>query len=114
MSTERRQHSRHIPSEKHILYYADSHQTFGTVANISTGGFLLLTPDKIEDEAVLSLTMKIKKQDAIMFIPFSVICLWQSKANTQNNYWSGLHIIDIKQEDEALLSDYIQAMKIAT
>lgn len=112
MSKERRKYERHQPSTQHMLYYADSDEVFGHIGNASQGGFLALTENALEENAVVSLQMRLLSNNEVEDIPFAVSVLWQSPASTDNSYWTGLQIIEINNDNLERLGNYLAPMQI--
>ena len=82
-------------------------ETLGIVSNLSLGGMMLITNRELYVEGVLQLKLDAPDHGAI---PMGVKVLWCTPANSPNEYWGGLEIIDIGPADrEGLqrLLDYL-------
>lgn len=82
-------------------------ETLGIVSNLSLGGMMLITNRELYADGVLQLKLDAPDHGAI---PMGVKVLWCTPANSPDEFWGGLTIIDISPADrEALerLLDYL-------
>jgi len=87
-----------------------SQTSLGTIANISSSGFMLVTNRFIDIDSVFQL-----KLDGGSFknsIDIGAVCLWTTEANSADSFWSGFHIIDISDSTQAQLDIVVEQMSI--
>jgi len=76
----------------------------GEVANLSSNGLMLITPDRIEIESLYQVecfTTSPSGQSG--GFSAGIIVLWRTEASQANTYWAGLQIIDIDATSRARL-----------
>jgi hypothetical protein len=80
----------------------------GTIANISSTGFMLVADHFIELDSVFQLSLDCSGLD--LSIEIGAICLWTTEASSASSFWSGLHIIDISESAQKNLDILVQKM----
>lgn len=84
----------------------------GIVGNLSTGGLLLIANRELFQDGVLQLSIAaLPPELASAEIPIGVRVLWSAPANSPDQHWAGLEIIDIGADassDLARLLDHLQ------
>lgn len=76
-----------------------SQTSLGTIANISSTGFMLVTDRFIEIDSVFQLNLASDGLDTSFDI--GAVCLWTTEASSADSFWSGFHIIDISDSAQA-------------
>ena len=80
----------------------------GTIANISSTGFMLVTDQYIDTDSVFQFSLDYG--DAEPAIEIGAICLWTTEASSATSFWSGFHIIDISDTTQANLDVLVKRM----
>ena len=107
MSEERRIAKR-VDTQPGTIMVLDRINQFnmGTIANISSTGFMLVTEHFIDTDSVFQLNLGCADLD--VSVDIGAICLWTSEASSAASYWSGFHIIDISDTAQADLNILVQ------
>ena len=82
-------------------------EEIGTVANISSTGFMLVADRHIDVETIFQL--RLLTSDTQEEFNLGAMCLWNSDASSANTFWAGFHIIDISDETQSRLDKLVQA-----
>ena len=80
-------------------------EEIGTVANISTTGFMLVADRHIEVDSIFQL--RLLTSDTQEEFRLGALCLWNSDASSASTSWAGFHIIDISDETQSRLDKLI-------
>ncbi len=80
----------------------------GTIANISSTGFMLVTNHFIDIDSVFQLNLGCSSLD--ISIDIGALCLWTAEASSVDSFWSGFHIIDISETAQAHLDILVEKM----
>ena len=109
---KKRTHERYTPKDTLQVVNSLNNESIGTVANISLGGFLLITDNaSIPEGAVYQLSIRGgDTEGSSAGIDLGATCLWQAEANTPGSTWAGFQIIDISDQNERRLQDYIASL----
>ena len=106
MSEERRISDRiDTPSGQIHVFDRMIGEEIGTVANISTTGFMLVADRHIEVDSIFQLRLLTSDTEEEFIL--GAICLWNSDASAANTFWAGFHIIDISEETLSRLDKLI-------
>lgn len=110
--TTRRQYPRLVPRETIQVYR--SNQLIGAVVNLSQEGMMLMTSERLADDAIHSLVLRtqLPTEDVSLVLHCGVDCLWSTDsregAEQQDAFWAGCHIIDISDSDLLKLQKILQ------
>lgn len=85
-----------------------SKTSLGTIANISSSGFMLVTNRFIDIDSVFQLNLNGGRFNTSVDI--GAVCLWTTEANSADSFWSGFHIIDISDAAQAQLDNVVEQM----
>lgn len=81
----------------------------GQVGNLSERGMMLVTREKVGDEALFQFAFELPDQKGRQRqIEVGVQENWSSAANLPNHYWVGFQFIDIAPEAAMLLSEWLE------
>ena len=86
-----------------------SESNLGTIANISSTGFMLVADRFIETDSVFQLSLLSDSQE--LSIDIGTICLWTTEASSSSSFWSGFHIIDISDIAQKNLDALVDQMQ---
>jgi hypothetical protein len=112
---DRRQHPRIEIDRPLTVVDATRNAALGQIANLSLGGFLILTPQKIESNRVFQLRLETNQAEPEKDpIEFGAESLWQDPAFSENTYWAGFQIIDISVRARMRLAEYVEALAHST
>jgi hypothetical protein len=114
--TSRRKHPRHSLRDGARVIDMATGQSVGSIANLSLEGLMLVNSQPLDTDCIYQLSVTI--DDDIVYagkscdITIGVDCLWSSPAVSKDvsTYWSGCQIIDISDEDLALLKQLIEEL----
>ena len=105
---EKRKLPRKWAPDKVTVYDRTTGTAVGQVVNMTTSGVLLLSDGPIHAERVFQLRISLPESigdgDAL---EFGAESLWESPAMDENNYWTGLQIIDISESARRVLERLI-------
>jgi len=109
MSQDQRRSPR-IDATQSIQIFDLAHEAvLGNLVNISTGGLMLLTSEDVPMNHVFQLEMTIRfSDDSERSIQFGAESLWAQETATLGHQWVGFHIIDISEENQAVLDRMIE------
>ena len=109
MSEERRVAKR-VDTQPGLLTVFDriNETSLGTIANISSTGFMLVTDHFIDIDSVFQLNLESSNLDCS--IDIGAVCLWTTEASSADSFWSGFHIIDISDSAQADLDIIVEKM----
>lgn len=94
----KRQLERKEPNQAYEVFSIHSDQPLGQLANITTEGLMLITAEPMAADSLHQLRMPLAEPiNGNPDINFGAEALWCRQASS-NNYWVGLHIIDISPE----------------
>lgn len=109
---DQRQKPRNSVNQKVIAINALNGDSLGTVVDIHSGGFLLLGVDSVVVNNVYQMELVFDAAiDSKTRLSLGAQCLWNRQAGVGGQSWLGFHIIDLSEEDEALvekMSDQVQ------
>ena len=107
MSEERRISDRiNTPTGQIHVFDKMIGEEIGTVANISSTGFMLVADRHIDVETIFQL--RLLTSDTQEEFSLGAMCLWNSDASSANTFWAGFHIIDISDETQSRLEKLVQ------
>lgn len=82
----------------------------GIVGNLSSGGMMLITRRQLYADGILQLRIDTPPGLGPKSIPIGVKILWCTPANSPDEYWAGLEIIDIAASDQEHLYDLLDQL----
>ncbi|HEC16633.1 MAG TPA: PilZ domain-containing protein [Sedimenticola sp.] len=92
----KRKTPRKSPAERIEVVDVNSGDIIGCLANISSGGLMLVGAASIAPGTLFQLQISLPTPvDGTQTVEFGVECLWCQQAKGRRNYWSGMQIIDI-------------------
>jgi len=99
------------PNESIAIIDINTEQTLGYLANISTGGLMLIGPISTTPGTLFQLQMPLPTpMHNANTLEFGAESLWCLQAKDTSNYWTGFQIIDISastaESIETLISDW--------
>jgi len=108
-----RKFERYVPDNNVRVFNSITDKPIGSVVNISMGGFLLITESpSIPEGAVFQLTLRCRNDEkSISDVSLGATCLWHARGNSRDNNWNGFQIIDISEDQEAALKNYINTLE---
>ncbi len=95
-----------IPENPQILD-AHSGKLLGELVNLSTDGFMAISPDCIVCGTVCQLRIPLVQGDRNVEILVGAESLWCDDANDSGSYWTGFQIIDISPEHQEILNTVV-------
>ena len=106
MGIENRRHRRAVPDGAIQVRDAITGQMLGTVGNLSASGLMLISNRPIEADCLFQLSFTVtdsagRDRD----LEVGAESLWSSPASQPDVYWAGFEIVEISDDDHALLSD---------
>ncbi len=82
----------------------------GRVINIHEDGFLVIGNGQIRENCLYQLVMNFSHPvEAKESIAVGAECLWLKTTDSGNQYWAGFQIIDIDENDRALIPKLVEA-----
>lgn len=85
-------------------------EPLGVVGNLSAGGMMLITRRELFADGILQLSLETPAALDIGQIPVGVRILWCAPANSPDEFWAGLEIIDIAPADNQRLQQLLAAL----
>ncbi len=106
---ERRKYARKRTSKLLEVVDVNTNELLGSVVDISLGGVMLICNREIEDNAVFQVALTIPKDyDGASQIEFGAEVLWAEISGHANQFWVGMHIIDISSEAESQYEAFVE------
>jgi hypothetical protein len=106
---EKRKLPRKQAPDKITVYDRATETAIGQVVNMTRGGVLLLSDSPIPADRVFQLRISLPEPiEGTDLLEFGAESLWESPAMDENNYWTGLQIIDISESDSRILEILIE------
>lgn len=109
MGIEKRRHQRFELTNPLKVFDTFSNDMLGLVVNVSLQGLMLIGEKDVVDGAVYQVEIPLGA-DGEPILSIGVECLWASEADIEFKSWSGYRIIDISDENQALLENMISKM----
>lgn len=77
----------------------------GRVVNLHEDGFMIIGDGKIRADCLYQFVMCFSEEvEGKMQISVGAECLWLKETDSCTQYWAGFHIIDISEQDRALIA----------
>jgi len=86
-------------------------KSVGVLINISATGFMLASIGSHPIPGTLLQLKLIETENQSLDISLGASCLWKDEASAEDTYWSGFEIIDISDQDQQTLNNYIESLK---
>lgn len=97
---ERKEVDRHI-AVKNALLDCD----VGRIVNLHADGFMIIGHGEIRADCLYQFVMLLNEEiDGCARISVGAECLWLKETDSGTQYWAGFHIMDISDEDRAIIS----------
>lgn len=111
---DRRQNSRHTPELNMELYDLHSGKRLGRIVDLSAEGLMLFSDAPLEVDSVWECRLVLDEPvDSIGEIRLGADCLWSRPGANGQHGWSGLHIIDLADDQAAALDTVLHFMRPA-
>ncbi len=105
---ERRQFPRKRTTKLLEVIDINTNEHVGNVVDISLAGIMLICNREIEDNSVFQLALKIPKDcEGGGQIEFGAEVLWAEMSGDSNQFWVGIHIIDISVDAETQFKAFV-------
>lgn len=78
-------------------------ESLGIIGNLSAGGMMLIARRQLHADGILQLSIDAPRGFAESAITVGAKVLWCAPANSPDEFWAGLEIIDIAQSDHERL-----------
>ena len=98
-----RRFPRSAPSAPVRVYDEISEQMIGWLGNISASGLMLISEAPLEEDLMLQIMLDLPSGDGAQRLRLGAQTLWCSPANVVGRYWTGLEIVDVSEQDLAVL-----------
>ncbi len=83
----------------------------GQIGNISSQGLMIISPDPIGEGLLFQLNFSLPFDDGKQrAFTVGAHCLWCSEAESTGTHWAGFEIMDIAEDDAALLEDAVDRL----
>ncbi len=84
-------------------------EALGRIGNISRSGLMLICSERLNDDALYQIRFSLPTPDGSDGPPMEVGVheQWTEQASVPGQFWSGVRILSIRQEDEARLLDWL-------
>ena len=108
-TSEHRQQQRLEITDELIVTDAKSGSAMGQLANLSTGGLMLASPQPIAINIRYHLNVPLSAEgvaDASILV--TAESLWCEDINGSGTYWTGFHIENISAEHQAILNKIVE------
>ena len=106
---EKRKSPRKPAPDRVTVYDRNTDTAFGQVVNMSIGGMLLISDKPIPTDRVFQLRISLPNPiNGVDYVNFGAESLWASPAMDENNFWTGLQIIDVSDTDSRILAILIE------
>ena len=107
--TEYRRSKRRRAADVIEVFDTMTEQAIGRIGNISETGMMLMTAQKLYDDALYQLRFTLDDGMRPRPIELGAHHLWSEDANVPGQYWAGVRFIDITPEDAAHLRSWIES-----
>lgn len=105
--TEYRRAKRRRAADVIDVFDTMTEQQIGRIGNISESGMMLITDQKLCDDALYQLRFTLEDGHRSRTIEIGSHHLWSDGANMPGQYWAGFRFIDIPADDAAQLRAWI-------
>ena len=109
MGEEKRRHQRFDLTNPLKVIDTISDELLGLVVNISVEGLMVIGDKLVVDGSVYQIEIPVGEGGEPKFYA-GIECLWTSEADSADKNWSGFRIIDISDENAALLDQVISQL----
>lgn len=109
MDSERRQHDRYRATLTLEVFDRHSGGRLGRVVDLSRDGFMLVTEQRLAVDSVWECRLTAASGE-VRELYFGADCLWVRAGADDHHGWAGFHIIDMAEDQAALLERLLQAL----
>lgn len=106
--TEYRRARRRRAADVIEVFDTMTEQSIGRIGNISETGMMLMTDQKLCDDALYQIRFTLEDGNRSRTIEIGSHHLWSDGANMPGQYWAGFRFIDIATDDAAQLRAWIE------
>lgn len=109
---ERRQHSRHATELQLEVFDLHSGQRLGRIVDLSMDGFMLLSELQLAADSVWECRLvPLTWVEGVEEIRLGADCLWSRAGEDERNCWAGFHIIDLADDQAAMLEGLLELVR---
>ncbi len=106
---ERRQYKRSRSPQLLAIIDTYAGQQIGTLVDLSMGGILMMAMQPLPLHRVFQLQIKLpEKINGVDILEFGAESVWGDPPEQLGTCWAGLHIIDISEENKALVTELVE------
>jgi len=106
--SEKRSQPRKVCDSRIDILDAESNQLVGNLVNISLSGFMMITNKPLPENYVFQFIVVFSPDSAdSKHIRVGAESLWLQEIEGSSQCWIGFHIIDISEQDQALIGSLI-------
>lgn len=81
----------------------------GSIGNLSRTGLMLISSQPLHDDGVYQLSFKLPDADGrTRTLEIGMQQQWSDTPATPGQYWTGLRFIDVSDDDDAVLEDWLE------
>lgn len=107
VSAENRSSPRVSVSPSTLVNDAHTGKTIGQLVNLSAEGLMVVSSECIPPGTVRQIVIQLRLDDSTRNLNIGVESLWSADANESGAHWTGMQIIDISPDQQALLDKAI-------
>jgi hypothetical protein len=109
---ERRQQNRHATGLQLEVFDLHSEQRLGRIVDLSMDGFMLLSEMPLLADSVWECRLvPLTWVEGIEEVRLGADCLWTRAGEDERNCWAGFHIIDLADDQAALLETLLEFIR---
>lgn len=82
-------------------------QVIGHIGNLSLTGMMLIAETPVQDDALYQLSFTLPGASSSRAIEVGVHEQWSAPGTVQGQQWVGFHFIDISEDDEVVLDQWL-------
>lgn len=87
---------------------AITEKSLGHIGNLSNGGMMLIYSEPLQHDAIYQLRFSLPTPNGgSVPLDVGVHVLWSDQASVPSQYWTGVRIIDISNESEERLAQWL-------
>ncbi len=106
---ERRKHPRKRTSKLLQIVDVNTNELLGNVVDISLGGVMLICNRAIDDNSVFQVALNVPEDyNGAGQIEFGAEVLWAESSGDSNQFWVGMHIIDISSDAVSRFEGFVE------
>ncbi|MEM9301229.1 MAG: PilZ domain-containing protein [Pseudomonadota bacterium] len=101
---EKRRYKRAVPVGSVIVYDAVTRSELGTLGNLSSHGLMVIATAPVDPDLLFQLEFEVTgPDDEPVAVNIGAESLWCSPASQPDRYWAGFEIVEISDDDRALI-----------